>query len=71
MSLLSSATIDTFVAYLILGTSIVLMQVKNPTESCSKVCYKHDYKMHVEYSLFLWSSISHSPMITTNVFKPL
>jgi len=40
MSELSSATTEELIVYLTLGTIIILMQVKNPTELCDKICYK-------------------------------
>jgi len=43
MSELSSATTEKLIVYLTLGTTIILMYVKNPTELCVKICYKHYY----------------------------
>jgi len=44
-SVLSSATADTLIASPVLGTAILLVQIKKPTELDNfKVCYKRYYK---------------------------
>jgi len=41
---MSSATMEKFIAYPILGIAMILLQVKNPTELNKKICYKRYYK---------------------------
>jgi len=41
---LSSAITDTFIVYPLLGITIILMKVENPTELDNKVCCERYYK---------------------------
>jgi len=52
MSELSSATTDTFETCLIIGSTIILMQVKDCTELYNKICYRRTVILDTHYDVF-------------------
>jgi len=50
MSELSSVTTDTFMLYLILGTTIILMEVENPTKLYKRFATSVITRMHNDLS---------------------